>query len=289
MNSPDPRDDAANAMAQRRGTPPGSMRYYAVLFAAPSARPVLHALYALEAELRDAAASASHDIAHTRIQWWREELGTLGEGRPRHPITITLAPVLAQRPGDVALLGELALGAALDLARHTYGDWSELEAYCSHSAGVLQEVIAGVLAAVSGADDAERRFARRLGSTVRQTEMLRDFAHDLRRGLLYLPTSALVERRIDPRGVQSHPDDPALTPLLVAWQSRLAAELDALPDELDARQRRRQGHGLVLAALHRRLLSRIGSPGAATVERVDLPPIARLWTAWRTAVASQRS
>ena len=53
---------------QRRGTPPGSLRYFAVLFAEPASRAQLHAFYAFEAELRDTAASANHDIAHTRLR-----------------------------------------------------------------------------------------------------------------------------------------------------------------------------------------------------------------------------
>ena len=136
------------AAPQRRGTPPGSMRYFAVLFAAPGVRQLLHAFYAFEAELRDSIGSASHDIAHTRLQWWHDELTRLGDGRPRHPVTIALAPAMAQRPADVARLRELMHAAALDLARNTYADWSELEGYCGQC-GALQEAIAGALTSVT--------------------------------------------------------------------------------------------------------------------------------------------
>lgn len=281
------RDWQELAAPQRRGTPPGSMRYFAVLFAAPGVRQLLHAFYAFEAELRDTIGGASHDIAHTRLQWWHDELTRLGDGRPRHPVTIALAPAMAQRPADLARLRELMHAAALDLARNTYADWPELEVYCGQS-GALQEAIAGALTSPSEPDEAECGFARRLGAAVRQTEMLRDFGHDLRCGLLYLPLSALVEAGLDPQSVPGHPEDPALVPLLAEWQTRLARELDFLPSLLDARQRRRQAHGLVLAALHRRLLARIRPVGDDASVRADLPPITRLWTAWRAAVASHR-
>jgi len=276
------------AAPQRRGTPPGSMRYFAVLFAAPGVRQLLHAFYAFEAELRDSIDGASHDIAHTRLQWWHDELTRLGDGRPRHPVTIALAPAMAQRPADLARLRELMHAAALDLARNTYADWSELEGYCRQSAGALQEAIAGALSTPADPDEAECHFARRLGAAVRQTEMLRDFGHDLRRGLLYVPLGLLAEAGLDPQAVPGHPEDPALAPLLAEWQTRLAHELDFLPGLLDARQRRRQAHGLVLAALHRRLLARIRPGGEDPAVRADLPPITRLWTAWRAAVASHR-
>jgi len=275
------------AAPQRRGTPAGSMRYFAVLFAAPGVRQLLHAFYAFEAELRDTIGGASHDIAHTRLQWWHDELTRLGDGRPRHPVTIALAPAMAQRPADLARLRELMHAAALDLARNTYADWPELERYCGQC-GALQEAIAGALTSPSDPDEAECRFAHRLGAAVRQTEMLRDFGHDLRRGLLYVPLGALTEAGLDPLSVPDHPEDPALLSLLAEWQTRLARELDFLPSLLDARQRRRQAHGLVLAALHRRLLARIRPVGEDAAVRADLPPITRLWTAWRAAVASHR-
>ena len=279
---------AGVASPERTGTPPGSMRYFAVLFAEQATRPLLHAFYAFESELRETAVGPSHDIAHTRLQWWNDELSLLADGKPRHPITLALAPAIAQRPADVEQLRQVARAAALDLARNTYQDWSELDAYCTRSAGALQEAIAGALAAPGELGTSERTFAQRLGVLVRQTEMLRDFAHDVGRGLLYVPISALTDAAIDPRRVAELPDDPALGPLLVAWRTRLDAELAALPSGLDASQRKRQAHGLVLAALHRRLLGRIRKSGDASAARVDLPPLARLWTAWRTAVASQR-
>jgi 15-cis-phytoene synthase len=276
------------AASHRRGTPPGSMRYFAVLFAATPVRPLLHAFYAFEAELRDTL-GASHDIAHIRLQWWNDELTLLADGRPRHPVTIALAPAIEQRPADLARLRGLTRAAALDLACNTYADWAELEGYCVEGAGALQEAIASALTAPSEPHEAERRFAQRLGAAVRQAEMLRDFGHDMRRGLLYLPMSALTGAGLDPHSVPDHPGDPALASLLVGWQTRLAREIEALPALLDARQRSRQAHGIVLAALHRRLLARIRLDGSGLTVRADLPPITRLWTAWRAAVASQRS
>jgi phytoene synthase len=264
------------------------MRYFAVLFAEPATRPLLHAFYAFESELRDTALGASHDIAHTRLQWWSDELTRLADGKPRHPVTIALAPAIARRPADLERLRQVAHAAALDLARNTYQDWGELDAYCACGAGALQEAIAGALAAPGEVGKAELTFALRLGALVRQTEMLRDFARDVRRGLLYVPTGALAQAGLDPRRVVDKADDAALGPLLAAWRTRLEAEIAALPSELDPLQRRRQAHGLVLAALHRRLLGRIHNSGDASAPRADLPPLARLWTAWRTAVASQR-
>jgi 15-cis-phytoene synthase len=274
---------------QRRGTPPGSMRYYAVLFAAERARPLMHAFYALEAELRDSVASATHDIAHTRLQWWREELERFARGEARHPVTMTLAAAPYHAIVDLGGLRELAHAAALELACYRYADWSELESHSRRAGGTLQLAIAATLAAPAALADPEREFALRLGAAVRQTEMLRDFALDLSRGRLYVPLQALAEAGIDAREALAKLEDPALRSVLAAWRERVAGELDELPALLDPQQRRRQTHGLVLAALHRRLLDRMTGGELSAARRAELPPVARLWTAWRTAVASHHA
>jgi len=64
-----------------RGAPPGSLRYFAVLFAPAAVRPQLEALYSFEAEIRDTVAAA-HEVAHTRLQWWRGEIDRLAAGHP---------------------------------------------------------------------------------------------------------------------------------------------------------------------------------------------------------------
>jgi phytoene synthase len=116
--------------------------------------------------------------------------------------------------------------------------------------------------------------------------MLRDLAQDLQRGLLYVPLDALTEAGLDPRRVAQQPADPAFLRVLAEWRTRLAAELAALRGLLDGQERVRQRHGLVLAALHQRLLSGIARSGAVDAERVEVPPFARLWTAWRAAIRS---
>ena len=56
------------------GTPPGSLWHFAVLYAPEPTSPLLAALYAFEAEIRDTARATSHDVTHTRLQWWRGEI-----------------------------------------------------------------------------------------------------------------------------------------------------------------------------------------------------------------------
>jgi len=276
------RADANDADPVRRGAPPGSLRFYAVLFAPAERRTVLNALYSLEAELRDCASSLSHDIAHTRLQWWRDELQRLASSQGRHPITMALSPLREQPVAPTAQLNELIVGAELDMVRYTYHTWSEVSAYCQRSSGALQSLIASALAAPSSPTERELAFARELGVAVRQVEMLREAHRDGRRGLIYAPLDVLAAHRVTPEAWMGTQGTPERTAVRNEWADRVESMLSSAASMLAGDERARQRHGLVLGGLHRRLLESVRQH-AGESELADVKPFARLWTAWRAA------
>ena len=285
---PEPANSVADSPvreALQRGLPPGSARHLAVLFAEPTARAALGALYAFEAELRRIVASESHEAAHARLQWWRGELDRLAAGRPSHPIATALDSLRGRSGVDLTLLHELLTAADLDLARFTYHRWQELEAYCFRSAGALQLLIAGLLADTRTLSAPEREFARELGAGIRQAEILRDLPFDVSRGRLYAPLDELAAAGLDPASM-ARPAAAAETARFVdAWRERVRRALQSLPSVLESPEHRRaQRHGLVLAALHARIVAGPHGADQRAGRRLDLEPFARLWTAWRTAL-----
>lgn len=276
---------AAQADFLRRGVPPGSLRHLALLFSGAAARSLPEAVYAIEAELRRIVASASHEAAHARLQWWRDEIDRCAAGRPSHPLAKALLP-LRELPGvDLGLLREMLVGAEYDLAQVTYLTWEELDAYLFRSAGTVQTLVAATLAADRGLYPEERDFARRLGAAVRQAEILFDLDRDLAGGRLYAPLQALESAGIDPQALTRGNDGDAPRAFLAAWRDRVRRELMDLPSALASMdQRSRQRHGLVLAALHASWLDRWRAHAGRSDSRGDIRPLARLWIAWRAAV-----
>jgi len=222
-----------------RGIPPGSLRHYAVTYSHPDTRCALAAIYAFEAEIDDPVRTASHEVAHTRLQWWRSEVDALLAGQPRHPVTRALLSLPGQAHDDLPLLHEALVAADIDLARLVLRDARELEAYCFRAAGSLQTLAVVACSQPRPASAREREFARRLGSCMRRTERLR---------------------------------------------RDVAQELRDLPLLLQPAERRAQRHGLVLAALHRKLVDAIDHRREIARARAEVPAWTRLWTAWRTAV-----
>jgi phytoene synthase len=268
----------------QRGTPPGSLRHYAVTYAPERARPVLSALYAYEAEIAETVWSSSHEVAHARVQWWRGEVDRLIGGQPQHPITRALRSLRELLGERLSLLHEPLVAADIDLARMTFVNSTELEAYCFRACGSLQTLAAYASSGDAVLSEAEREFARRLGSAIRRTELLRDLRGHLAAGRLPVPLDVLAGAGIDPPAPRPVTITPAFGAVLEATREALRRDFDEMARGLDRTSRARQRHGIVLAALHGRLLQQIEHGPELARRRAEVPGWTKLWTAWRAAL-----
>ncbi len=262
-----------------RAAPPGSMRYFSLLYAPEDRRDQLCALYVIDAEIRESAQSANHDVAHTRLQWWRGEIDRLVNGSPQHPATRLLNDSAAER-ASFSKLHEALAAADMDLARMTYSNMSELRAYCSRSGGAIQELMAAQLVAPQPLDETKRATANRIGIGVRQSEILRDLRQDAYDGRVYLPQDRLTGHNVTLEDLRSREVPPRLKTALREFRDAVAEELQAALAEASAPL----GPLAVLGALHRSLLARIAAQDFdVATARIDLGPIEKPWVAWRAA------
>jgi phytoene synthase len=262
-----------------KAAPAGSMRYFSLLYTSPEHREIVTALYVIDAEIRESAQSPNHDVAHTRLQWWRQEIDRLVNHNAQHPATRILGAIDHVDRKVFARLHELIVAADMDLARMTFLNLRELRAYSSRSGGTIQELIAESLtpAALSSED---RTLANRLGVGIRQAEMLRDTRQNAYDGRLYLPLDLLEEASVHIEDLRARDVSPAVRGVLVKFREAIAPDLDVPAGAGKAYLR----PPIVLAALHRRLLDRIAALDYdVATQRIDLGPIEKPWTAWRAA------
>jgi 15-cis-phytoene synthase len=263
-----------------RAAPPGSMRYFSLLYAPEDKRDQLCALYVIDAEIRESAQSANHDVAHTRLQWWRAEIDRLVNGNPQHPATRLLNDTQPSDRSSFGKLHEAIVAADMDLARMTYSNMRELRAYCSRSAGAIQELMAAQLAAPAPLDEANRATANRIGIGVRESEILRDLRRDAYDGRVYLPQDRLAEHNVTLEELRNREVAPGLKSALREYRDAVRAELQSALAATTEQLRPLT----VLAALHRRLLDRIAAHDYdVATSRIELGPIEKPWVAWRAA------
>jgi phytoene/squalene synthetase len=74
-------------------------RHLALLYSPASQRFALDALFGIERELSDSLRPGlDHHVAHSRLQWWREESERAADGRPVHPLTRALVDAVNRSP-----------------------------------------------------------------------------------------------------------------------------------------------------------------------------------------------
>lgn len=265
-----------------RAAPPGSLRYFALLYSPEQRRDAVLALYVIESEIRESAKSASHDVAHTRLTWWRAETDRLINGNPQHPATRVLLE--HSGGGDLSIfnkLHEVLAAADMDLARMTFANQQELRAYCSRSGGAIQELVASQLIAPGKLDETARAAANKLGVGIRMTEIVRDVRQDAYDGNVYLPLDLLDKHELKTAHLRAREVDPKLKTALRSIRESALPELD-LPARGTQTEHLRPA--FVLAALHRKLLDRIAARNYdVATERIEPGPLQKPWTAWRAA------
>lgn len=265
--------DGVSAAADQPVLPPGSLAWYAALFSPPEQRETIEAVTGIWFELRGMVELAREPQAvRLRLAWWREELDLLAKGEPRHPLTRRLCPLLADHPRAATLLNELVTGGAEALAGPTPENDDELRLLAFRTAGAPLVLLAETLHAPAPIALAA---GRHVGHAVACARWRARLGPDLRAGRPVLPLPATA-------------DEPGNTRLEAA-----VAELEASADRAIAQARAALSESSagslrfhwVLLALHVALLEHARRKAAAFADapHVSLPPLRRLWTAWRAA------
>jgi phytoene synthase len=268
-----------------RAASPGSLRYFSLLYATPAQRSVLTALLIIEMEIRDSACSANHDVAHTRLRWWRSEVDRMVNGTAQHPAARVLQSAATLPRDSWNLLHEVLSAADMDLARMTYHSVEELAAYCARSSGAIHELAALQALPPASADPALRSTVNRIGGSFRQTEILCDVRQDCRAGRLYVPLAILERHGVDLSELQQPQFSAAAQAALHEYCAGVLERLDAALASLARAAHALLRPLLVLAALHRRWLQRMSKHlGTLAHERIELGPIEKPWIAWRAAM-----
>jgi len=224
-----------------------------------------------------------HDpaIAHTTLNWWRQEVANLYAGHPQHPVTQALLPLLDEFDLAQEYLLEIIDGMDMDLRITRYPSFKELSLYCYRAASVV-----GLLSAeIFGYQDRRTlKYAHDLGMAFQLTNILRDVREDAQRGRVYLPEDELQQFGVSVQDLHQ-PISSENTRALFQHQADRAREyyhkaINQLPEQ----DRYAQRSGLMMAEIYQTLLEEIAADGFRVLEhRIQLPPLRKLWLAWRTA------
>jgi phytoene synthase len=172
-------------------------RFLTTIFAPPSVRENLYALYAFNLEIAKVREVVTEPlIGHMRLQWWRDTLDRLYAGE-------TVAHAVAEPLGKAIATGRLGREhfdrlidtREADLDSAPIGDMKTLIEYAE---GTSAPLLALALAAGGGQGEAAQNVARLAGTGWALTGLLRAVPFHARQRRLYLPVD-----RLDAAGVRT--------------------------------------------------------------------------------------
>jgi 15-cis-phytoene synthase len=264
-----------------RAPEPGPARALACLYSPPAQRELLQALCALEREIgASLAPGLEHQVAHTRLSWWREECQRCIEGMATHPITRVLAARLP--PHARRGLNGLVDTAIWDLAAATFETRRELLAYCERWSAAM--ILSWTQLAAPTADAGA---LRALGAALRETELLLQLPTEARAGRVRLPLDELERAQVPLAALASPPWPQPLAQLLqeryTAVRATLGTPLAAAPGR-PALRALAAWSGLAEAQAQRAAGCLPHAPPAGA-----RPTLRDAWRAWRSARRAGRS
>lgn len=267
---------------QNKTVKSGSSFYYSFMFLPAHKRRAITALYAFCREVDDIVDdNLDETVARAKLQWWRDEISQLYVGKPQHPVTLALQPLLNQFNLAEEYFQEIIDGMAMDLNHKGYDDFKSLSLYCYRAASVV-----GLLSAeIFGFSNRNTlKYAHDLGMAFQLTNILRDVREDAERGRVYLPADEMKQFAVSKQDLRQPLANDAVHALFKFQADRAKqyyrSALDKLPDE----DRYNQRTGLIMAEIYHSLLDEIEADGFRVLEhKIKLTPLRKLWLAWRTS------
>jgi phytoene synthase len=167
----------------------------------------------------------------------------------------------------------------MDLDQQRYEDYKSLLLYCHRAAGVVGQVASEIF---GYKNRQTMKYAHELGLAFQLTNIIRDVGEDARRGRIYLPLAELEKFAVAPAEILNHKHSERFVALMQFQYERAVQAYERALSWLPPEDRKAQRAGLAMAAIYRTLLEEIRRDGFHVLDRkVSLPPLRKLWLAWK--------
>ncbi len=261
----------------------GSSFYYSFRFLPKDKRRAITALYAFCREVDDVVDECSDaNVARTTLNWWRNEVAAVYGGKPQHPVTLALVPIVRQFNMAQEHLLEIIDGMEMDLDQPRYADFKSLQLYCYRVASVV-----GLLSVeIFGYRDRQTlKYAHDLGIAFQLTNIIRDVGEDARRNRIYLPMDEMQQFGVTAADILNARETESFQKLMAFQIERAQRYYRQALEHLPAVDRKTQRTGLIMAAIYQATLNEVVKSGCHVLkERVSLTPTYKLWLAFRAWV-----
>ena len=243
----------------------------AFIFLSKEKREALTALYAFCREVDDIADEClDHEIASSKLNWWRDEIDRLFKDDPQHPVSKALHPFIERFNLSKNYFIEIIDGMEMDVKFNRYESFEQLQLYCYRVASCV-----GILSAhIFGYKNKNTlTFAKNLGIALQLTNIIRDLGEDARRGRIYIPIDELKKLSVSEEEIISLKNSDKIKKLVQNQVDRAIKFYSLAIKTLPAEDKKSQKIGLIMGNIYYVLLNEIlkDSPEKILNQKTILP------------------
>ena len=248
----------------------------AFIFLSKEKREALTALYAFCREVDDIADEClDHEIASSKLNWWRDEIDRLFKDDPQHPVSKALHPFIERFNLSKNYFIEIIDGMEMDVKFNRYESFEQLQLYCYRVASCV-----GILSAhIFGYKNKNTlTFAKNLGIALQLTNIIRDLGEDARRGRIYIPIDELKKLSVSEEEIISLKNSDKIKKLVQNQVDRAIKFYSLAIKTLPAEDKKSQKIGLIMGNIYYVLLNEIlkDSPEKILNQKTILPGFRKL-------------
>ena len=248
----------------------------AFIFLSKEKREALTALYAFCREVDDIADEClDHEIASSKLNWWRDEIDRLFKDDPQHPVSKALHPFIERFNLSKNYFIEIIDGMEMDVKFNRYESFEQLQLYCYRVASCV-----GILSAhIFGYKNKNTlTFAKNLGIALQLTNIIRDLGEDARRGRIYIPLDELKKLGVSEEEIISLKNSDKIKKLVQNQVDRAIKFYSLAIKTLPAEDKKSQKIGLIMGNIYYVLLNEIlkDSPEKILNQKTILPGFRKL-------------
>lgn len=262
--------------------PFGSSHYYALLWQPPKIRARMLVVLALRQELLDIPARVSDgQLALTKLNWWRDELGRAARGVAQHPVSSGLQPLLGEELITLPELMSMCDGIEMLLHTGRFQDEPALQTFCQQLGGQPWQLTARIAAPGS---DSGQVYAAQVGVGLQLLEILQNLVAEAQRGMILAPVSMLERHSVPVDRLASATSDEYFIALAADLLAQSRAALLSARQHLPGRVPAELRYLAALSAMANATAKELERSGLASLanQRISLTPVRKLLLAWKS-------
>ncbi|MHB1948496.1 MAG: squalene/phytoene synthase family protein [Gammaproteobacteria bacterium] len=265
---------------QQKACPRGSAFYYSSRKLTKDQRLAVTAIMAFYQEIEDITVTYDDfGVAHAKLNWWRDEIIKIQDGKPTHPVAIGLQDSLKKFSLSPLPLIEIIEGLEQNLTLPSFEKFEDVVIHFMRTAGKREWMIASVLLEQDESLNPEAIY--QVALVIELTQYLQNLRRYVRRGLIYFSQDDLQRFKVSEAQLREFKTTKNIVELLQFQVEKITRAYQKAQELLTSKQREQLLNIIVRCEIARAILHAIQTSHYSVLENfINITPLRCWWIAY---------